>query len=121
SGNKLSHVKPVHSTVSPLRIGGHPMVRKELTKGCDTSPGKSKECLEVARVNLHHQLAASSAGRQDAIGADRHEQVNLGFAPFDHFRDRGVLSAETDSTTDMKTDSGIHLPGPGKNRCGHSG
>lgn len=87
------------------------MVWQEFTECCNTAVWKSNLRIEIAWINLHHQLAATSAWSHNSLVANGHDQVDLRLATFDHFGNCGVLGAETDPATHVQANARIHATG----------
>lgn len=95
------------------------MVWQKFAERCDSAVGQSYLCVEIAWIDLHHQLAATSAGRQDAVLTNRYDHVDLCLAALDHLGDCGMLRTEADSATYVQTNAGVHATRFGKDRCRH--
>ena len=63
--------------------------------------------IEVARIDLHEQLAAAPARRDDALGVDRDDAPDDGLARLQHLGDRRVLGAEADAAREVEVDAGV--------------
>ncbi len=73
--------------------------------------GENNAGVEVAGVNLNEEFAAGAAGGEDLRVADGHDQIDFGFAKFQHFRDGGPFGTETQAAGDINADAGEDFPG----------
>ena len=71
---------------------------------------ENDQSFSIPRVDLGEKLAASSAGREDAIIGHRDDGFDLGFARFDHVRGGGVLGAEAEAAAQVDAHARVDPP-----------
>ena len=69
-------------------------------------------CARVGPVDLPNQFATAAARRENTRLADCDNDVDLRLSCLEHFRYGRVLSAKPETTSRVKADARIRLPGP---------